>query len=339
MVNVRGYISSHFSTSFLTVFLPFFLILSLVFLVKIASLTSKIQLSFLEILTLYSYAVPDIVFYTLPLSFITALSNVLLRLSQENELIALYALGLSADKVLKPLFYLALLFSLLLLVIAFLAMPLSKQFNKAFIHTKKLEAKLNIIPGKLGQKFGDYYIYVKSKEQDTFHNLVIYNRTKKTEEQFFSSQKGKLNKTNHITSLRLEHGYGYTYTKEKLQQAKYESLEVFDRSKNQIFKFENTIALWSKASSNIKMLRRLLFFLFVSLIPFLSLYLVASFSMINPRYQKNYAFIVISLTTLGLYIVATSLEKWGNFPIMLLAVIGLFVLGRWLFKKRVLRYF
>lgn len=339
MVNVKGYISSNFTKSFLTIFLPFFLIISLVYLVKISSLTSKIQIDFTEILILYSYSIPDIVFYTLPISFVASLSNVLLKLSQDNELIALYSLGLKASKVLKPLLLLGLLFSLLLGTISFLAMPLSKQLYREFKSSKKSEAKLNIIPGKLGQKFGDYYIYVKEKKEDTFQNIVIYNRTKKNEEQFFSSQEGKLNKKDNITSLLLNDGYGYTYTKEKLQQAKYKSLEVFDTTRSKAFTFENIVAFWSKAKSDNKILRKGLFYIFVSLIPFLSVYLVASFSMINPRYQKNYSFVVIFFTTLILYVLASSLQKWGTFPLLFMVILALLFIGRWFFHKRVSRYF
>ena len=119
MVNVRGYISSNFTKGFLTIFLPFFLIISLVYLVKISSLTAKIQITFGELITLYAYSVPDIIFYTLPLSFVAALANVLMKLSQDNELIALYALGLKANKVLRSLLLLGVLFSLLLASISF----------------------------------------------------------------------------------------------------------------------------------------------------------------------------------------------------------------------------
>ncbi|HIQ28801.1 MAG TPA: LptF/LptG family permease [Sulfurovum sp.] len=339
MVNVKGYISSNFTKAFLTIFLPFFLIISLVYLVKIASLTSKIQISFVELLTLYSYSVPDIIFYTLPLSFIAALANVLVKLSQDNELIALYALGLKSNKVLKPLLLLGLLFSLLLAVISFLAMPLSKQLYKEFKTSKQAEAKLNIVAGKLGQKFGNYYIYVKKNKDGIFHDIVIYNRTHKNEEQFFASQEGKLNKNNGITSLLLNDGYGYTYTEEKLQQAKYKSLEVYDTTKTKAFNFEAIVVFWSKAITDIRMLRRILFFIFVSLIPLLSVYLVAAFTMINPRYQSNHSFLVIFVTTLSLYMLASSLEKWGTFPILLITIIAIFFLGKRLFNTRVARYF
>ncbi|MBA1419480.1 MAG: LptF/LptG family permease [Epsilonproteobacteria bacterium] len=339
MVKVKNYISSNFVKSFLTIFLPFFLIISLVYLVKIAALTSKIQITFLELLKLYSYSVTDIMFYTLPLSFIAALANVLVKLSQDNELIALYALGLNAKKVLRRLLLLGLLFSLLLGAISFLAMPLSKQLYKSFKEEKKAEAKLNIVAGKLGQKFGDYYIYVKEKNRGIFDDIVIYNRSDMNNEQFFAAKTGKLNNKVTTTSLLLNDGYGYTYSEEKLQQAKYRTLEVYDSVKKESFKFEDIIAHWGKAATYVKMMHRVLFFIFVSLLPLLSVYIVASFTMINPRYQPNRSFLVIFLTTLVLYLTASALEKWGTPLLLILCIVAAIAIGQWLFHKRVSKYF
>jgi len=339
MVSVRAYISSNFAKAFLTIFLPFFLIISLVFLVKISSLTSQIQITFRELLMLYSYSVPDIIFYTLPLSFIAALANVLIKLSTDNELIALYALGLKAKKVLHSLLLLGFLFSLLLLVISLFGMPLSKQFYASFKESKRSEAKLNIIEGKLGQKFGDYYIYVKDKKENDFYNMVIYNRTTKNEEQFFSAQKGNLNKKNGITSLLLHDGYGYTYTKDKLQQAKYKILEVYDKGKNRNYSFKSVFEFWERAKTDKGTLHRLLFYIFISLIPFISVYIIAAYTMINPRYQANHSYIVIFSVTLFFYGIASSLQKWGTFTLLAAAILCTSLLGIWLFQRRVTRFF
>jgi lipopolysaccharide export system permease protein len=339
MVNVKLYISSNFVRSFLTIFLPFFLIISLIYLVKIAGLTSKIQITFLELLKLYSYSIPDIMFYTLPLSFVAALANVLVKLSQDNELIALYALGLNANRILRRLLILSILFSILLASISFLAMPLSKQLYKSFKEEKKAEAKLNIIPGELGQKFGDHYIYVKEKEGELFNDMVVYNRTDQNNEQFFAAQTGKLNNQPNVSSLLLNDGYGYTYSDVKLQQAQYASLEVFDSVKKRPYKFEDIVEHWSQAATNEKRMKRVLFFTFVSLIPLLSLYLVASFTMINPRYQTNHSFLVIFATSFVLYVIASALDKWGTPLILVTAIISVAIIGQWFFSKRVSRYF
>jgi len=339
MVNARAYISSNFTKAFLTIFLPFFLIISLVYLVKISSLTSQIQITFGELMMLYLYSVPDIIFYTLPISFVASLANVLIKLSTDNELIALYALGLESKKVLQSLRLLGFLFSILLLTISFLGMPLSKQFYSSFKETKKAEAKLNIVAGKLGQKFGEYYVYVKDKQDNDFHNIVIYNRTDKNDEQFFAAKKGNLLKKENITSFLLTDGYGYTYSKDKLQQAKYQTLEVFDKVKKNNFHFQGILDFWEQAKKDKGKLHKLLFYIFVSLIPLISVYLVAAFTMINPRYQSHNTFVVIFATVLLFYALASSLQKWGSFPMLFAAIIFTSVLGRWLFHKRVVRYF
>jgi len=339
MVNIRGYIASNFTKSFLTIFLPFFMIISLVYLVKISALTSKIQITLLELVQLYSYSIPDIAFYTLPLSFVVALANTLMKLSTDNELIALYALGLKASKIIKGLLLIGVLFSVLLASISFLGMPLSKQYYKSFKKTKKSEAKLNIVPGKLGQKFGEYYVYVKEKKNDDFHDIVIYNRTNQNEEQFFAATEGKLNKKDGSTSLLLTDGYGYTYTDIKLQQAKYKTLEVFETTKKENFQFQDIIAYWVQAKTDEKIMRRALFYLFISLIPMVSVYLVASFTMINPRYQSDRSFLVMFAFTFSFYLIASLMQRFGNLPLLALTVITLLVLGYWLFKQRIARYF
>jgi lipopolysaccharide export system permease protein len=339
MVRVRAYIASNFTKAFLTIFLPFFLIISLIYLVKISALTSQIQITFNELIMLYLYSVPDITFYTLPLSFVAALANVLIKLSTDNELIALYALGLKAKKVLGSLLLLGLLFSLLLLSISFFGMPLSKQYYASFKETKRSEAKINIVAGKLGQKFGEYYTYVKEKTDDTFHNMVIYNRTDRNNEQFFAAKTGNLQKKNDKTSLLLSDGFGYTYTKDKLQEAQYKTLEVYEKTKKRNFIFEDVFTFWAKAQRDERTLHRLLFYIFVSLIPLISVYLVAAYTMINPRYQANHSYIVIFSVTLLFYTIASVLQKWGTYYILAAAVIFTSILGVWLFHKRVTRYF
>ncbi len=339
MVSVRGYISSNFTKSFLTIFVPFFMIISLVYLVKISILTAKIQINFGELILLFSYSLPDIVFYTLPISFVTSLDNVLIRLSQDNELIALYALGLKAKKVLSSLLILGFLFSILLLAISFLAMPLSKQFYKAFKEEKANDAKLNIVAGELGQKFGDYYIYVEKNIDGLFQNVVIYNRVDRDNEQFFSAKTGQLNNKESITSLLLNDGYGYTYSQIKLQEAKHKSLDLYNSVKKRHFKFEDIVVFWERAFTEEKMMHRALFFIFISLIPFLSVYLIASFSMINPRYQANRSFVVIFVVTLFFYFLASSLRKWGEPWSLGVAIISVWVVGQVLFARLVSKYF
>ena len=302
-------------------------------------LTTKIDISLKDLFTLYSFFIPNIIFYTLPLSFVSALANTLSKLSQDNELIALFSLGIKAKKVLSAFLLLGALFSLLLFTIAFFAMPVTEQLYQSFKVDKKAEAKLNIKSGELGQKFGNYYIYVKETKDETYHDLVIYNRTGKNSEQFFASKTGQLNRNQLSTSLQLDEGYGYTYSDDKLQEIRYKKLEAFDTSSTKRYKYQNVIEYWMEAKTDTKRMHRVIFFVFVSLIPFLSVMLVASFTIINPRYQKNHSFLVTFIVTIVLYLIATTLQKSGNLTILAIVSAGLLILGYWLFKKRVTRYF
>jgi lipopolysaccharide export system permease protein len=124
-----------------------------------------------------------------------------------------------------------------------------------------------------------------------------------------------------------------------LQQAKYKTLEVYDRSKSRNYYFKGVFEFWEKARTNKRTLHRLLFYIFVSLIPFISVYLIAAFTMINPRYQTNHSYIVIFSVTLFFYTIASSLQKWGTFPLLAISIIFTSILGVWLFNKRVSRFF
>ena len=132
--SISGYLSKNFQSSFFTIFLPLFFIASLVFIIKISALTASIQISFVEMMYLFGYNLPSILFYTLPISFLVATVMTLLRLSNDNELMALFALGSNAKVILYRFFFIASLFSLILLILSLGLMPKTKQQFKAFKH-------------------------------------------------------------------------------------------------------------------------------------------------------------------------------------------------------------
>jgi lipopolysaccharide export system permease protein len=334
--NIKRYIHRHFISSFYTIFLPFLTIVSLVFLIRISILTSKIQITFAEMLELFVYYLPDILYYTIPLSFVTALGNTFTKLSSDNELIALHALGLKSYDVLKHLFYLGFMVTLFLFTLSYAGMTLGYEYSKQFIHKKKTQPTLNLNVGELGQKFGELYIYVEDKNDSRYKNMVIYNRTKKDEEQFFVSKEGELNEKEHSNiSLKLYDGYGYTYLTDGLKQAQYETLEVFHEPKSGARQIRTLSEFWSQKRNQ----KKGCFYFFINFVPLTSIFFIAAFTMINPRYHKNISSMVIFGTLLFMYTIAAQLENSDNLFLPLPAVIATFFLGHWFFRKRVVRYF
>ena len=302
-------------------------------------MTAKIQISFSELIQLFSYYIPAIIFYALPISFIASIATVFLRLSADNELIALFALGYPVKKLMYPLAFIAALFSILLFIISFGAMPQSKQLYASFKHVKKEEMAFNVIPEELGQKFGKHYIYIGGEKDGHYQQMVIYNQDRDNSDQIFAANSGDIEKKNGIFSLTLNNGQGYTFTPDTVQKINYEKLQVYDTLSRSNYQFEEIKQYWKKSLSDEQRKRKLLFFFFVSLIPLLSLYILASFTIINPRYQKNRSFVIIGLVTGLFYALASVLNKMGSIPLLTVMIVATGALGYWLFQKTVSRYF
>ncbi len=339
MVSVRSYISSNFTKTFLTIFIPFFFIISLVYLVKISILTAKIQMTLPELLQLFGYSIPTILFHTLPISFIASIATTLQRLSFDNELIALFSLGLPARKLIYPLVFIATLFAALLLIISFITMPQTNQLFNAFKNSKKAEMTFNIIPEEFGQKFGHYYIYITDEVNGKFQETVIYYQDDNHTDQIISADNGEMLNQDGIFSLILYHGKGYTFESDTVRQINYKKLQTYDSLTGHNMQLYGVEAYWKQSMSDKQRKQKMLFYFFISIMPLLSLYMIIAFSIINPRYQKNHSFLVIGSITTFFYFLASLLDKFGTMPMLIAFMIGSFSLGVWFFYRLVNRYF
>jgi len=98
MGKLKSYILSNFSLLFFSIFMPLFSIASVVFIIKVATMTAVIQLSIIEMLKLYVFILPDLLFYTLPITFFVAATMSLHKLSSDNEMTVVFALGINLLK-------------------------------------------------------------------------------------------------------------------------------------------------------------------------------------------------------------------------------------------------
>jgi lipopolysaccharide export system permease protein len=338
-VSISKYISQNFTKAFLTIFLPLFFIGSLVSIVQLSSLTKFIQIDFWEMAKLYGYNLPAMLFYTIPISFLIAVTTVLLRLSTDNELMSLFALGIKSKNIIRRLLVASVLFSILLLTLSIIKMPQAQQQYKAFKTYKTTQAKLNISASELGQKFGDFFVYIESKKAGEMKNIVIYTKEKNSSNRLFIAQKAKIETKNSIVTLTLNRGSGYTFSEKSLKMIDYASMQIFQNIKAKSYSYKNIKEYWMKYAKNPKRKGKILFFIFISLIPIIALYLVSAFSIINPRYQKSYAYPALAITTVLLYVIATLLQNQGSLPLLIASVISINIIGLVLFHYKVSKYF
>lgn len=159
-MKLREYLFNQLASTFFPIFMGLYFITSIIFLVKIAALTSVITINFIELLRLYSYMMPTIIFYTLPVSFFISLAITLSKLSNEYELIVVTSFGLNPLKILKLFLPITFFVSLSLVVISLGLIPKAKYENEVFMDKKKAEANFNIKASEFGQNFwGLAYLY------------------------------------------------------------------------------------------------------------------------------------------------------------------------------------
>ena len=301
-MKLNHYLYSQFAITFFPIFLGLFFITSIVFLVKIASLTSIITIDFFELFRLFAYVVPQIIFYTMPISFFISMVITLAKLASEYELTVITSFGLNPVNILKIFLPLTLLLSALLLVVSVGLIPKTKFLTKQFLETKKKEANFNIKASEFGQKFGDWLIYINDKNDKTYSDVKLF-KTEEKKDQFIISKTAVLDNDKGNLSFKLVDGKAFIIDEKELNQIDYESMYINDSiADSKIGVFTDTYTYWKQNIEKNVDIDDLTFFVLTSLFPLFSLFLVITFGYFNPRYEKNRA-VFFSLIAVVLYYV------------------------------------
>ncbi|HIP13266.1 MAG TPA: YjgP/YjgQ family permease [Arcobacter sp.] len=336
---LKRYLLSTLSNTFFPIFMTLFAITSVIFLVKIAALTSIITMSFSELLYLYSLTIPQILFYTLPITFfITAIIN-LSKLSKEYELIVITSFGLSPLKVMKIFIPISLLLSISLIIISFVLIPKAKYMENSFIDKKKQEAQFNIKPSEYGQKFGPWYIYVQDKNNNTYKDIILY-QSEINKDTFIIAQQAKIKNNTNTLSLKLFDGSASTITN-KINQVDFKTMSMnsYIKQSKQISSFKDLINYWKNAPAESVKKRRILQNIFISVLPFISVLFYISFGYFNPRYEKNKNTIYAILLVLVYMIATQKIALSRDYYLLAVVPIGWILISIFFYFRRIRPYY
>jgi lipopolysaccharide export system permease protein len=340
MGRTRRYILGTFARNYLLVFLPFLMIVSLVFVIQLSILSSKVNIGFEELFQLFGYMLPEIFFYTIPFSLIAALANTFTRFSEENEFIALFSLGHTPRKVLTALLPSLVLFTLILLTLSLMLYPQMKQKLNHFKAKKIAEATLNIAPNKLSQSFGNFHVFVDARlKNGGYRNMVLFNQEKNGKYQLFIAREGTVTNDGKRFTLRLSDGTGETSDSQKVESVTYRELKFFRYPKSRYDNLLTSTEYWAAVTHDNGRFHKLLFLLFVSLSPLLAFGIVAALTFYNPRYQRSLSSLVILIVALAVYIPAAILQKHGTLPLFVAFTAAMILSGIFLVRRRVIRNF
>ncbi len=336
-MKLNQYLYSQLAVTFFPIFLGLFFITSIVFLVKIASLTSVITMDFFELFKLYAYVIPQIIFYTMPISFFISLVITLAKLASEYELTVITSFGLNPVKILKVFLPITLLLSILLLIISVGLIPKTKFLTKQFLDVKTKEANFNIKASEFGQKFGDWLIYISGKNDKVYEDVKLF-KTDKKNDQFIVSDTAILNNDNGSLSFKLLNGKAFIIDEKEFNQIDYESMYINDSiADSKIGIFTNTYEYWK---NNIKKnidIDDLTFYILTSVFPLVSLFLVITFGYFNPRYEKNRAVLYSLVAVVSYYVLIKAIGDkillHALYIIPIIWIIGTYILYSKTIKK------
>lgn len=287
MNRIRKYIISNFSSLFLSIFMPLFAIASVIFLIKLATYTAVIQLTIWEMAKLYFFVLPEILFFTLPVTFFIAATLSLFKLSNDNEMVVLFALGIKPIFIVKTLLRPAVLLAFVLVIDFFVLFPHATVLSSNFVSYKKSEAKFNLSASEFGNSFGDWLLYLGKKNSDeTYSDVFLFNKKEK-EEILISAQKAQIINDAGILRLRLSDGEGYSYSKEKFSQINFEEMFINDTMTTSLTTYRKPLEYWLSDDRADSKRHMFITDTLLSLFPIMSLFLVVAIGVVQVRHQKS----------------------------------------------------
>ncbi len=322
MNKLNKYIFKSFFNSFFTIFFVLGIIISLVFIVYISNVTSNFQISFAELLKMYFLTLPQIIFISISISFFISSVNIYSSLSETQELVAVFALGIKPLKILKPIIVLSLIFTFINLFTLLISIPYSKMAFINFKSEKKQEARFNFQSSKLSQQIGEWSFFANgAKNKKEFKNVYLFNKTKN---ELILAKNADIKIKNHILYFTLYNGKIYDFNKTFIINYKIAQLHnIIPLISISIFNFKNYL------NYNKKMIKK--YFPF-ALIPFAFLFFIPVFSFFHPRLQNNKS-LIYSIILLSIYLTLAFLNKHLIVSIILPFIF--FIIGVFIYKWKV----
>ena len=309
MKRLKKYIINNFSYIFLSLFIPLFAIASVIFLIKLATYTAVIQLSIWEMTKLYIFILPELLFYILPVTFFISASLSLFKLSNDNEAVVIFSLGISPNLILRTLLKPAILLTILLAFDFMVLFPHSKVLSSNFVAYKKIQAKFNLSASEFGHSFGDWLLYLgKDNHDGSYGEVLLFNKRQK-DEVLISAKKARVLNDGGILRLKLTDGEGYTYSKKSFSQIDFKTMFINNTINTSLEKYRTPIGYWMAKDRHKHKKQMFITDTLLSLFPILSLFLIISIGIVHARQQKGKIYLYLFLGILAYYISTLGLQK------------------------------
>ncbi|HEF9365219.1 TPA: LptF/LptG family permease [Campylobacter coli] len=319
------YVLNQFLSTNLSIFFVLFTIVSMVFFIQLAKLTSSIEINFADLLKLYGFMLPRILIFTLPIAFFIALTLALFRLSRENESIVLFTLGFSPKILAKFFLKIAALVSALMLIIALVMIPIVFELQDNFVNFKKTQVKFNYKTGEFGQRFLEWMIFIEKQESDRYENIIMYHPKRNIEdkEQLIIAKEATTQRNEDSFAFKLSNGKMYNFENgQTLFIGNFDKLIVNTQFNDQNLQTKKFYEYWNDLNTNPKRAKEFVIYVTIALFPLASTLFALSFGIVTYRYEKGFIYFGM-FGVIAVYF--GLLSSFSQPPI--LACIGIFALS------------
>ena len=308
MFKLKNHLLKTFASLFFSIFLPLIAIASIIILVKISQVTAVVQLNLLDMFKLYFFIVPQILFFTIPIAFFIAAVMTMNKLSAENEMVVLFALGIHPNKVTLIIAKVALFLSAILLFTSIIVIPHAKQLYNNFINFKKTNVTFNIKASKFGQKFGTWLLYIGQENLNkTYSDITLYKSDEEGKEILIIADKARFSNENMQLKFKLVNGKTYLYGDDEFTQINYDKLTINDTSILSKLQYTSSLDYWDDIEKERGKRDKFITSVLFSLFPILSLPLLLSLGMVNSRHEKSRTYFNIFISLALFFALFTSL--------------------------------
>ncbi len=337
MDKLYNYILSNLSILFFSIFLPLFTIASVIFMIKLATYTAVIQLTIGEMGKLYLFVLPELLFYTLPISFIVGGALTLFRLSNDNEMVVVFSLGISPSFITKVFALPAFLLSILLFINFVVLTPYVNHLKRNFLTIKKSEAKFNLTPSEFGQNFGDWMLFINKSDQNSkaFGDIVLFNKEMKDEILITAKKAELINNNNGVLQLRLDDGKSYSYTQDLLKTMLFQTGYINDMMSKDNDVYQGTLDYWTNNEKRSQKDQQFITSSLLTLFPLLSVPLILALGIVQSRHQKRWIYLWLFLAIVGYYSSSIIVQQWFGFHTIWVVALLWFTLSYGFYKRLV----